>query len=298
MEIILVNDHSTDNSFQLVVDKITGKKNIFLVDAVGNGKKNALAEGIAQSKGELILCTDADCIPHQDWAQTMADFYLANNPDMIIAPVVMAYDHSAFQQMQALEFMSLQAATAGAACAGFPIMCNGANLAFTKNVWEKNNMNLKNDRLSGDDMFLMMSVKKQKGNIAYLKSDKAVVFTTPCRNFSDFLNQRKRWVSKSSSYYDMAVMLTAISVFGITAVLILNLVLAIIVNEAYWFSLLFIFFMKIIVDRVLLFSFAKFIKSAPLLRWMLPLSIVYPFYILITSITGLFGKFEWRGRSE
>ncbi len=296
IEVILVDDHSIDHSFSVISDYITGKKHISVIRAAGEGKKNALIEGIANSTGSLIVCTDADCVPHQCWIETIADFYEENHPDMIIAPVVMTFDNTAFRQMQALEFMSLQASTAGAACAGFPIMCNGANMAFTREAWDNNSANLKHQKLSGDDMFLMMSIKKKKGKISYLKSDKAVVFTAPSNSVSEFFNQRKRWVSKSSSYRDRDVILSALSVFGVSFVIILNLVLAIFVNSSYWIPFAFIFLVKIIVDRILLFSFGRFVRSSQLLRWVFPLSLIYPFYVITTAISGLFGKFDWKGR--
>lgn len=297
-EIVLVNDHSTDDTLDIISDYIAKKDNMLLVDAVGHGKKNALREGIDNSIGQLIVCTDADCIPQPQWIETIADFYTENEPDMIIAPVVMAYNNSGFQQMQALEFMSLQAATAGATCAGFPIMCNGANLSFTREAWNINNDNLRNEKLSGDDMFLMMSIKKRNGKISFLKSDKAVVFTKPCSNIADFFNQRKRWVSKSPAYYDKDVILTALMVIAISIVMVLNLAFAVFVDSAYWIPLAFIFLVKIIADRFLLFSFGKFVQSTQLLRWILPLSIIYPFYVLYATIAGLFGNFNWKGRNN
>jgi cellulose synthase/poly-beta-1,6-N-acetylglucosamine synthase-like glycosyltransferase len=282
----------------IISQYIAKRDNLLLVDAVGYGKKNALKEGIDASIGYLLVCTDADCVPHPQWIETIVGFYSANPSDMIIAPVVMTYNNTTFQQIQALEFMSLQAATAGAACAGFPVMCNGANLTFTREAWNINNANLKNEKLSGDDMFLMMSIKKQKGKISYLKSDKSVVFTMPCTNVADFLNQRKRWVSKSSAYYDKSVILSALTVLAISVVIVLNLILAIIVDASYWIPLAFIFLIKIITDRVLLFSFGKFVRSVQLLRWIFPLSVIYPFYVLYATIAGLFGSFNWKGRNS
>jgi cellulose synthase/poly-beta-1,6-N-acetylglucosamine synthase-like glycosyltransferase len=296
-EVVIINDHSTDNSAEIVANYISKKKHFRLVSATGEGKKNALREAIPQCSAELIVCTDADCIPNIFWLNTLCAYYEENKPDMIIMPVVMMFaNDSAFEQMQALEFMSLQAVTAGAACAGFPIMCNGANLAFTKEAWEKNRNNLKEEKRSGDDMFLMMSLKKQKGKIAYLKSDKAVVFTKPAKNLSEFLNQRKRWASKSTAYYDKDVIFAAITVFSLSLVLILNLIFGIFIKQSYLIVFAFIFFTKIAADRLFLHSFSKFVRSKQLLKWIFFVSLVYPFYIVFTTFSGLFGKFEWKGR--
>lgn len=303
-EIVFVNDSSTDNSREIIENlrhKFQTCASIcnddwHLIDAAGYGKKNALREGIEKSSGELIICTDADCIPNKGWIESIAKFYAENQPDMIIAPVVMLDDKSVFGQMQALEFMSLQASTAGAACAKMPIMCNGANMAFPRQTWQRHSADLKDEKLSGDDMFLMMSVKRAKGNIAYLKSTDAVVFAFPCRTFADFFNQRKRWVSKSTAYTDFFVILTAFAVFGISAMVIASVVWGILTGK--WLLFAFVFLVKLVSDRILLYDYAKFAKSLHLLRWLFPLSLVYPFYVLLTAITGIFGRFEWKGRRE
>ena len=80
---------------------------------------------------------------------------------MLLAPVVFSRTKSVFGQLQELEFMSLIAASAGAASVGLPIMCNGANLAYRKNAFEEiNGYGADQKFASGDDMFLLMKIRK------------------------------------------------------------------------------------------------------------------------------------------
>lgn len=295
-ETIFIDDHSSDNSLEILSNFSKSQKSVRVITAVGSGKKNALREGINASSGEFLICSDADCIPNKNWIETITVFCAENQADMIISPVIMLNDKSIFQQMQALEFLSLQAATAGAACATMPIMCNGANIAFPRKTWQMHNKNLKDEKLSGDDMFLLMSVKRAKGKISYLKSENAVVFTFPCRKWVDFFNQRKRWVSKSTGYTDFFIILTALSVFGISATMIASVIWWILTGK--WLTIAFVFLVKLLSDRILLYNYAKFSKSMHLLKWLLPLSLVYPLYVVLTAIFGFFGKFVWKGRQN
>ena len=293
-EIVFIDDHSSDNSQEILSNFSKSQTNVRVIAAVGSGKKNALREGIDASCGELLICSDADCIPHKNRIETIAAFYAENEADMIIAPVVMLNDKSVFQQIQALEFLSLQAATAAAACADVPIMCNGANMAFPRKTWEKHNANLKDEKLSGDDMFLLMSVKRAKGKIRYLKSENATVFAFPCQKWIDFFNQRKRWISKSTHYTDFFVILTAFTVFGISAMVIASAIWWIL--SSLWTLLAFVFLVKLLADRILLYNYGKFSKSTHLLKWLLPVSLIYPFYVVLTAFFGIFGHFIWKGR--
>jgi cellulose synthase/poly-beta-1,6-N-acetylglucosamine synthase-like glycosyltransferase len=298
IEIILVNDHSIDNSLEIMTNYANGKPQVHILNSIGEGKKKALREGISSSKGDLIVSTDADCVANPYWIETLASFHSETQADMIIAPVMITSNKSSFQDLQALEFLSLQATSAGAAGAGFPIMCNGANLAFTRTSWQKNESNIRDEKLSGDDMFLMMSIKKQGGKIEFVKSVKAAVYTFPCNSLKEFINQRKRWASKSSSYKDWQVILVALSVLGISSILMLDLFLAIFFNPSFLMTFCFIFISKLLFDRILLSSYSSFCGENRLLKWAFPLSIIYPFYITHIVFWGFVSKFSWKGRTE
>jgi len=176
-EIIFVDDHSSDKTLELLKDSLPLFSEIKVIESNGNGKKHAIAEGIGIAKGDLIITTDADCIPGQEWIETIISFHDKTKADLIICPVKMIEHDSLFSKLQAIEFLSLVASGAGAAGVGMPILCNAANLAFTKKAWLESKNDLKNNEPSGDDVFLLLSIKKRNGKILFIKSQKAVVIT-------------------------------------------------------------------------------------------------------------------------
>jgi len=97
-ELIIVDDHSTDktadvikpflsNQIQLIALNVSDKTTVAY-------KKNAIDIGIKNSKGELIITTDADCIMSENWLSTIAAFYEQHHPKMIVMPVVIKNNHS------------------------------------------------------------------------------------------------------------------------------------------------------------------------------------------------------------
>ena len=290
VEIIVVDDGSIDNTAS-IVKQFSQVKLLF---TSGIGKKMALKIGGESSTGELIVCTDADCRVGADWLRTMAQCFESLKPSMIIAPVRLLYNHSFWQRIQALEFMSLTASTAGAAGFSHPVMCNGANLAFTKQAWFKCSNDLVFEQPSGDDMFLMMSLKRRKESIIYLKSKEAIVTTTPCLSVSDFVNQRSRWVSKSSSYKDIEVTTTAIIVFVMGIMPIALSIFALFVPSVWLYVLLF-WSVKTFADALFLNISSSFFSTKMLLWLVIPLSLIYPFYLLTVTFLGLIGDIEWKG---
>jgi len=293
-ESILVNDHSTDATNQIMMSAVKDFKNMIIHNSNEYGKKNALKEGINKSSGELIITTDADCVPATTWIESIVNFYKHNLYDLIIGPVVIKSDNSLFSNLQKIELASLVASGAGATGVGMPIMCNGANLAFTKAAWMESKNDLHEEEISGDDIFLLLSIKKRKGKIGFLKSAEAIVTTNSVNNFIDFTNQRKRWASKSKKYNDKHIIIIALIVFMICFIEIALFSISII--DYRYFKLFFIVFgIKFLVDFIFLNKISDFFKLENFTKDAFILSVLYPFYIVYSAVSGLFEKnIKWK----
>src|ERR1035437_2635989 len=121
-ELIFINDHSKDKSREQLLEISTLFKNIQIIDAIGFGKKNAIKEGIHKATGDLIVTTDADCIPNAKWIETILQFQIRNPSDLIICPVKFSGNTTFFSKLQEIEFVSLIASGAGAAGVSMPIL--------------------------------------------------------------------------------------------------------------------------------------------------------------------------------
>lgn len=293
-ELIFVNDHSTDSTGQILISASNDFQNFRIVDSVGFGKKNALKEGISKASGELIITTDADCVPANTWIESIINSYSNTYNDLIIGPVVIKSEKSLFSKLQKIEFASLVASGAGAAGVGMPIMCNGANLAFTKAAWLESSKDLHEDEISGDDVFLLLSIKKRKGKIGFLKSSEAMVITNSVDNLTDFTNQRKRWASKSKKYTDKHIIISALIVFVICVIEILIFALSFL--DYQYFKLFFIVFgIKFLADYIFLDKISGFFILENFRKDAFILSVVYPFYIVYTAASGIFEQnIKWK----
>lgn len=289
-ELIIVNDHSVDSTLQ-ILEQFSDTFPTKIISAKLEGKKNALRQGVENSKGELIVCTDADCILHPEHLQTIANFYQKEHAQMILGGVLLSPQQTFFEKLQALEFFSLIASGAGMAGMNMPILCNGANLAFERSVWDENA--LEDRTASGDDQFLLFHLKKQKAKISFLKSEKSAVQTLPSPNLNSFFSQRARWTSKSKYYTDFATILVALLIFGYS-LLQLFILLTIGINFQFLLVFLILTIFKFLFDFTLLAITLPFYNQKHLLIYSLPLSLCYPFYIVITAICGLFGKTKWK----
>ena len=303
-EMIIVDDHSTDETkrrFEEITSKLKGipdLKFITLEPDDGFGKKAALSQGIKLSGGDLIVITDADCTAGSSWISTIAAFYDRLKPQMILGAVQMTDGGNFFGKLQSLEFMSLISSAAGSCSAGFPLLANGANIAFTRQAFEScGGFSGHMEFPSGDDMFLMTSIKKKfgAGAIRFLKSADAIVKTTAIKGIKPFLQQRMRWVSKSKGYTDPVLIATSILVYLANAILLISGISAFIFPGLYKIFLL-VYLAKMIIDFPLMLSFARFQKSGALL-WLFPfMELLNAVYTVFIGIIGNIGKYEWKGR--
>ncbi len=303
-EIILIDDHSTDLSLKKVKEfkafhseyniAIIELKDIFLQDG---SKKMALSTGVNYSSGELIVTTDADCIMTAFWLKNLVAYYEKYNPSAIVAPVSFFNGKSIFDDLQHLEFLSLQSIGAASIGINHPILSNGANFAYKREIFYavngfENNKNI----ASGDDVFLLHQIHKMfPGTVHYIKSFDAMVYTTPQKSLSAFINQRRRWASKSRSYKDNFALYVAMSVFLFNVSLLMALLLSVF-NPIILLYFCVFYAAKILVEFPLLFKITKFVKRKKLL-WYIPLlELFYPIYIVFTAVYAYFGSYQWKGR--
>ncbi len=299
-EVVIVDDYSSDQTAGRVEAFIRTSDigNIQLIRAADHrqehGKKHALALGISHASGSWVVTTDADCSPGPDWLKAIAEHLEHQPADMFIGPVRLAPFKGLFGWFQALEFLSLTGVTAGAAAAGMPLLCSGANLAFRKAVFDEiggYSSHLK--YASGDDVFLLQSFRKRAGiKIDYVKDRRAVVDTLPAPGLKAFFRQRARWVSKSGGYTDWPVITTGLIVAGLNAGLVLGAILCLF-SQLFCAPVLMAFLVKVLVDFPLLFASAAFFRQKKLLYLYPFLSLLYPFYVVASLLGGLLRSSKW-----
>lgn len=283
VQFIFVDDFSEDNSFD-VVNSFSFKKT--LLQSPRPGKKAAIEYALKNANNDIILTTDADCSLGPNWIRKLINPFIEENAQLVFGPVVFSDHTTLFYKFQAIEFMSLIASGAGAAGNNRPFMCNAANMAFRKSIFVSNQGYI----ASGDDVFLLHHVKRNKGRIFFVKEREAIVRTNPKPTLSDFINQRKRWASKSSSYKDRSALWSAFLVFSTNFFLIYFIIML----QFKIFILMYLF--KSIIDYLFLRKVSVFFHFQKLMHLFWILQIIYPFYIVWVSVASQFYSYNWKNR--
>jgi len=293
-EVILVDDES-EEKFQI----LNSKFQISIIDNIrvsNSPKKDAISTAIPLVKTEWIITTDADCLVAENWLLTLDNYIQTHQVVMIAGAVTYECNNSFLHHFQQLDLASLQGATIGSFGLQKAFMCNGANFAYTKLLFETLNGFEGNDTIaSGDDVFLLQkAIAKFTERVHYLKSRNTIVTTKSLDSWKSLFYQRVRWASKTGSYQSNFGKLLGLLVFAGNLISVLSFGLWIIgfIPFGLPFSL---FVLKFIIDSVLIYKANRFLTKNKI-RHLVLSSLLYPFFSVSVALYSLFGKYEWKGR--
>ncbi|RYJ40224.1 Glycosyl transferase family protein [Flavobacterium anhuiense] len=293
-EVILVDDNSKEK-FQVLNSK-------FQVSIINNirisnsPKKDAITTAMQQVKTDWVITTDADCIVPKNWLLAFDNYIQENKVSMLAGAVRYQCENSFLDHFQQLDLTSLQGATIGSFGLNKGFMCNGANLAYIKSLFEKLNGFDGNDKIaSGDDVFLLQkAIEKFPDEVHYLKADETIVTTKPTENWKVLFHQRVRWAAKTSSYRSTFGKFLGLIVFFGNLSFVIGFFFMIFVI---WFYPIFVLFAfsKFAIDCVLLSITNQFLTKTRIKSLLLS-SLLYPFFSSTVALYSLFGSYEWKDR--
>jgi glycosyltransferase involved in cell wall biosynthesis len=301
IEIVMVDDFSTDSSERVCIKwrlehedlDTTLLENLRLSNSP---KKDAIGRAVPIIKHNWIVTTDADCTVPKNWLLTLDNYIQNHNPEMIVGAVVYKAKNNWFHHFQQLDLMSLQGVTMGSFGIGKPFMCNGANFAYTKKLFQElDGFNGNEKMASGDDVFLLQkAAKTHLDKVHYLKNTESIVRTKPENDLFKLFMQRVRWAGKTNGYQSAYAKLLAVTV------LLMNLSLVactwlLFVGKMDWPVVLGAFLLKYVVDYILLYKANTYLRKG---KFFVPVasSLLYPLFSGLVGIYSLFGSFTWKGR--
>jgi len=299
-EVIIVDDHSTDSTANIIrsyADQGIKLMQLQADTALNSYKKKAISEAIARSTGDLMVATDADCRMGTSWLTSVVSYYETHNPVMISSPVTYFEERSLFERLQTLEFSFLIGIGAAFIGNGRASTCNGANLAYRKDVfYEVGGFKGIDDLASGDDELLLQKVAVSYPNrIGFLKNREAVVYTHAKHTLQEFLQQRRRWASKSTRYKDKKVVALAVCIWLFNLSLLVNGALGF--YDVFFFKLLLVqFLLKYLFEAAYLFPIMAFFKRTQLITLLIILIPIHVVYFVYVGLIGNTRKYAWKGR--
>ena len=237
------------------------------------GKKHALSKLIHAATTEYVWLHDDDVV----WPPVLQQSGLIGEADLVILPLKMESESdspSLLEKLQIAEYAAIQELTMRTAKRGRAVMCSGANLIVRREAWLACEQDLHPEIPSGDDMFLLEAMKKRGMRVAVIDEPDYTAVVRPAPTWRAFFRQRMRWAGKAPHYTDPDILRCGALVV-VANILQLLCPLIILVKFPIEYGLI--------------------QKREPRTVWYvaLILEVLYPFYILISLLGGLFRRKEW-----
>ena len=296
LEIVVVNDRSNDGTpgimeqFQRQYPQVHGL-HITESNPSMTPKKYALTKALEVATGKIILTTDADCRVKATWVTSMVREFTPDTGIVVGFSAIDTSKSSFFVRYQAVDFLGLMAANAGAIGWGRNWSGSGQNLAYRRKNFEAiHGFQPVAQQVSGDDMYLVQAISRQ-ARLRFNANPESFVTTTPVPRLGTFLAQHIRWASNSRKALHSDPLFLA---FLVTAFLCNTLLLFGFVFHAWWPWVMIPFGVKFVLDALVIFTgaqrFDQMVDPAVYCVW----NVAQPVYIPLVGLLGLAGKFKWK----
>lgn len=291
-EVILVDDGSTDDTAAIMKAYAARHSHWRVLHHVKNtdeprGKKAALAMGIAQARGSVILTTDADCQVPSTWLKSMAGCFDAQ-VGMVLGFAIVQPAATFFQRLQQFGCVCEATVAAVSALMRRPTHSNGQNLAFRKDVFYEVGGYADGAHISsGDDFFLSKAIQlKSRWRFVFNISPASFVTTWPEKLDRNFIHQQLRRNGKAFYLPPLHFFLASwIFLFH------LGLLLALFVAPVIFLKMILI---KFGVELLAFSAGARVFGQKQLLPFFPLFWLLYPLQIISTAVLGSWQKYRWK----
>lgn len=204
-EIVFVNDNSQDDTKYLLEGLYKDFKQLHIVELKQEavhipGKKFPLSMGIKSAKHEVLLLTDADCIPASEhWILKMQQSF-SEGIDIVLG--YGAYKRRKGLLNKIIRFDTFHTALQYMSCAlaGQPYMGVGRNLAYKRQLFFKQKGFASHHHLPGGDDDLFINACATADNTSIVVDKDTFTYSTPAKSWSEWMVQKERH-NATGKYY-------------------------------------------------------------------------------------------------
>jgi poly-beta-1,6-N-acetyl-D-glucosamine synthase len=204
LEILVVNDQSTDNSEGVCLEM---QKNYSYLRIINNsyikkslGKKDALALGLRNATHEIVAVSDADCSPISErWLATMSA-QLHQDKDIVLGYAPYRAAKSALNTFIRFETFITAIQYFSYTLAGMPYMGVGRNMLYRKSLFAQANGFSSHEHIASGDDDLFIKEVATSTNVAISLHPDSFIYSEAEPNLHTFFRQKMRHLSTGIHY--------------------------------------------------------------------------------------------------
>jgi glycosyltransferase involved in cell wall biosynthesis len=282
-EVVVVNDNSVDDSKYILQELKKTFKSLNVVELTQEakliaGKKYPLSVGIREAKHEVLLLTDADCVPASEyWIQKMQDGY-DNGIEIVLGYGAYHKRKGLLNKLIRFETFHTALQYLSYALAGLPYMGVGRNLSYKKDLFIRNKgFSSINHIPSGDDDLFINKVANSQNTTVIIDPD-AITRSIPKTTWAGWLKQKSRHYTTAKYYKPKHKLL--LGLYFITQFIYYPLFVAAILFYD-WRFVLAVFGLRLLIQGFILYKAMKKMGEADMWPWFIILDMWMFFYYII-----------------
>lgn len=286
-EVIVVNDNSFDDSKYLLEEFERNFKHLKIVELKQEakmipGKKFPLSVGIKTAKHEIVLLTDADCVPSSEhWIEKIQESY-DDSTEIVLGYGAYHKKKGLLNRLIRWETFHTALQYLSYALAGKPYMGVGRNLSYKKVIFFRHKGFSSFNHISSGDDDLFINTAATKNNTKINISPEAFTLSDTPSNWNQWIKQKRRHYSTAKYYKPLHKFL--LGLYSLSHFLFFPILITAIAFYSWQWSLL-VFFIRFIIQIIILYPSMKKLNEKDLFPFFILLDLWMFFYYFIFSIT-------------
>lgn len=290
-EVIVVNDNSTDESKYILEELQRTFRQLQIVNLTQEakfipGKKFPLSMGIKSAKHEIVLLTDADCVPATEhWIEKMQDHF-TEGVEIVLGYGAFHKKKGLFNKIVRWECFHTALQYLSYARAGIPYMGVGRNLSYKKTVFFRHKGFSAHHHVPGGDDDLFINKAGNAHNTTISMDADTFTLSRPPKNWKQWRRQKSRHYTTAKFYKPMHKFL--LGLYTVSQFLFYPFfVAALFLFDWKWAVAVFAF--RMLLQCAMMYRTTKRLNERDLFPWFLFFDIWNFFYYLLFATT-LFKK--------
>ncbi len=281
-EIIVVNDNSLDESKYILEEFQRKFRQLQLIELKQEarfipGKKYPLSVGIKTAKYEIVLLTDADCVPASEfWIEKMQQGF-NNGIEIVLGYGAMHKTKGFFNKLVRWETFHTALQYLSYAKSGIAYMGVGRNLSYKKSVFFRHKGFSAHNHVPGGDDDLFINKAATKKNTTIVVDKEAFTLSDAPKNWKQWIRQKKRHYTTSKYYKAGHKFLLGLYAFSLFIFYPLFIV-ALFISD--WRLTLGVFGIRFLVQAFIIFKTTQKLDEKDLFPWFLFFDVWMFFYYL------------------
>ena len=290
-EVIIIDDNSSDKTYELAGKLIKDISNFYLYKAEQKkftAKKGALDFGIKKAKNHFILITDADCIPEKDWLKYYSEKF-NKGFDFVFGNAPFIQKNSLVNKISCFENLRSSMLTFSTAKIGISYSASARSFGFKESSFEEiKGYSNTTETLSGDDDLLLREAVKNNLKIGTILNKDSFVYSSTKNNFKEYFNQKARHTKTAFYYLPGRQLLLAL--WHLMNLFFLFSPVLLIFNKLF----LLLFITKLLFDFLTVKLLQKKFGYSFNVVEIIYLQIFYELFLLVHFLNALFKRDKWK----